>query len=333
MKATIKDVAKEANVATSTVSRVLSNSNKISEETKKKVHDAIKKLNYVPSAIARGLANNKTNILAVVVPEGAEEIFSNPFFIQVLKGVSICAEKNNYYIMYAFEEANSNNDDWIRKFSDSNLVDGICLFRAKENDNYVKYLKKIEFPFVVIGKPEDDDNMLWVDNDNFKAVYDLVNELIAIGHSEIGFIGGHNTLNVSKNRLNGYISGLKDNGIELKSKLIYEAEDFKEKFGFKGAMEILKNSNPTAIIAGDDLLAFGVQKALMSLNKNNIAVVGFNNIPFCMHSNPTLSSVDINSEKLGYYAAKLLIDRLNKVNECKSNYIIETELIKRDSFR
>ncbi|MGL4570898.1 MAG: LacI family DNA-binding transcriptional regulator [Clostridium sp.] len=333
MKVTIKDVAKEANVATSTVSRVLSNSSKISEETKKKVNDAIKKLNYVPSAIARGLANNKTNILAVVVPEGAEEIFSNPFFIQALKGVSICAEKNNYYIMYAFEEANSNNDDWIRKFSDSNLVDGICLFRAKENDNYVKYLKKIAFPFVVIGKPEDDDNMLWVDNDNFKAVYELVKELVSIGHSRIAFIGGHNTLNVSKNRLNGYISGLKDNGIEIKSELIYEAEDFKEKFGFEGAMEILKNSNPTAIIAGDDLLAFGVQKALNVLNKSNIAVVGFNNIPFCMHSNPTLSSVDINSEKLGYYAAKLLIDRLNKVNERKRNYIIETELIKRDSFK
>ena len=78
MKVTIKDVAKEANVATSTVSRVLSNSPKISEKTKEKVHEAIKKLNYKPNAIARSLANNKTRILGVVLPEDADDILNNP---------------------------------------------------------------------------------------------------------------------------------------------------------------------------------------------------------------------------------------------------------------
>ena len=93
MKVTIKDVAKEANVATSTVSRVLSNSPKISEKTKEKVHEAIKKLNYKPNAIARSLANNKTRILGVVLPEDADDILNNPFFINAMKGMSMYAKR------------------------------------------------------------------------------------------------------------------------------------------------------------------------------------------------------------------------------------------------
>ena len=89
MKVTIKDVAREANVATSTVSRVLSNSHKISDKTKEKVNEAIKKLNYTPNIIARGLANNRTRILAVILPKEAEDIFSNPYFVQAMKGITI----------------------------------------------------------------------------------------------------------------------------------------------------------------------------------------------------------------------------------------------------
>ena len=142
MKVTIKDVAKEANVATSTVSRVLSNSPRISEETKKKVNKAIKKLNYTPNVVARGLANNRTRILAVVLPDGAEKMFSNPFFAQALKGISVCAQKENYYIMYGFKDECS-SDGWIKQFTESNLVDGLCLFNAKDNDEDIEYLKKI----------------------------------------------------------------------------------------------------------------------------------------------------------------------------------------------
>ena len=88
MKVTIKDVAKEANVAPSTVSRVIADSPKISEETKLKVNKAIKKLNYTPNAMARGLVSNKTRIIGVVLPNEAEDLFSNPFFVEAMRGMS-----------------------------------------------------------------------------------------------------------------------------------------------------------------------------------------------------------------------------------------------------
>ena len=126
MKVTIKDVAKEANVAVSTVSRVLSNSDKISDKTKKKVLDAVKKLNYIPNEMARSLATKRTNILAVIIPQWICDSFYHPFFLQVFRGISNCAKNRGYFIMYGFKE--EDDDTWINRFIQSNFVEGILLF-------------------------------------------------------------------------------------------------------------------------------------------------------------------------------------------------------------
>ena len=333
MKITIKDVAKEANVATSTVSRVLANSDKISDKTKERVNEAIKKLNYTPNIIARGLANNKTRILAVILPKEAENIFANPFFIQAMKGISICAQKEDYYIMYGFNQDHDNEMEWLKKFINSNLVDGICLLKVKEHDEVIEYLKEIEFPFVVIGRPDNIENVLWVDNDNVRAMYDLVNKLISYGHKKIGFIGAKSNLNVSRDRLKGYKKALQDNDIEIDENLIYMANDFNKKYGEIAVNKILKQSQPTAIVTTDDLLAFGVIEVLNSKELNDISIVGFNNIQISEYQKPSLSSVDINSEELGYYATSLLINKLEGREINLNKYIIETKLIERESIK
>ena len=326
MKVTIKDVAREAKVATSTVSRVLAKSDKISEETKERVNEAIKKLNYTPSIVARGLAKNKTRILAVILPQGAESSFENPFFVQAMKGISMCAQKENYYIMYTFKEE---NEQWIKKFTEGNIVDGLFLFNAKSDDKTIEHLKKNKFPFVIIGRPEDIKNVLWVDNDNFEAVYQLTQRLIDKGNKKIAFIGAKKELNVSKDRLNGYKQGMFSRGLEVNEELIFEMDDFPEIEGYKAAKCILEKNNVSAFITTDDLLAFGVQNAIKEVGED-ISVVGFNNIPLASYRKPSLSSVDINSEKLGFYAAKILIDKL----EGKKNmgyHVIETKFIERES--
>ena len=326
MKVTIKDVAREAKVATSTVSRVLAKSDKISEETKERVNEAIKKLNYTPSIVARGLAKNKTRILAVILPQGAESSFENPFFVQAMKGISMCAQKENYYIMYTFKEE---NEQWIKKFTEGNIVDGLFLFNAKSDDKTIEHLKKNKFPFVIICRPEDIKNVLWVDNDNFEAVYQLTQRLIDKGNKKIAFIGAKKELNVSKDRLNGYKQGMFSRGLEVNEELIFEMDDFTEIEGYKAAKCILEKNNVSAFITTDDLLAFGVQNAIKEVGED-ISVVGFNNIPLASYRKPSLSSVDINSEKLGFYAAKILIDKL----EGKKNmgyHVIETKFIERES--
>lgn len=330
MKITIKDVAREAKVATSTVSRVLSNSNRISEETKERVNEAIKKLNYIPSVVARGLAKNKTRILAVLLPGEAEVSFENPFFVQAMKGISMCSQREDYYIMYAFNENKENEEEWIKKFTEGNLVDGICLFNVKDNDKTINYLKNKEFPFVVIGRPDEIKDILWVDNDNFTAMYNLTRRLVELGNKKIAFIGAKSEMNVSKDRLNGYKQALFNKDIKIDDKLIIEMDNFSEENGYTAAKHILENNNVSAFVTTDDLIAFGVQRAVEELKYDDISIVGFNNIPLTQYKNPPIASVDINSEKLGIYAIKLLIDKLeNRKNN--GYYVIETRLIERES--
>ena len=330
MKVTIKDVAKEANVAPSTVSRVISNSHKISEETKEKVNKAIKKLNYTPNVMARGLVSNKTRILGVVLPNEAADLFSNPFFVEAMKGMSVGAEENGYYIMYAFSKNEEDELKGVKEFTSSNLLDGICLLTARENDKCINYLKEINFPFVVVGRPDDDKNILWVDNDNFKAMYDLVNKLIKEGHNKIGFIGAKKDWKVSKYRLNGYKDALRKNKIPFNKDIVMEGIDFTEECGYDAMKEILKNKSLDAVVTTEDLLAIGANKFLLENKIKNIKVIGFNNTPMTKYQNPPISSIDINATELGYEATNLLISTLNGKRKNKTNYhIVETKFIER----
>ena len=332
MKVTIQVVAREAQVATSTVSRVLANSRKISEETKERVNEAIKKLNYTPSIVARGLAYNRTRILAVLLPGGAEVSFENPFFVQAMKGISMYAEKEDYYIMYAFKDKKADEEEWVKKVTEGNLIDGLCLFNVKDNDITINYLKKKQFPFVVIGRPEQIDGVLWVDNDNFAAVYNLTQKLIERGNKTIAFIGAKSDINVSKDRLNGYKQAMYSRNIEIDNELIIEMNNFTEEEGYIAAHRILEKNKVNAIIATDDLLGFGVQRAIEELGYKDISVVGFNNIPLSQYKNPPLASEDINSEKQGRYATKLIKDKLEN-RENKGYHVIETNLIERESLK
>ena len=333
MKVTIKEVAKEANVSPSTVSRVISDSPQISEKTKEQVREVINKLKYKPNAIARSLANSKSRIIGVVLPNESQDLITNPFFIQAMKGMSGYAQSKKYYLMYAFSEDEKSESDYINNFITSNLVDGVCLLRAKSDDKSIKYLKKWGFPFVVIGRPEESEDMLWVDNDNFQATYNLVNEFIKKGHKDIAFLGAKNEWNVTKDRLKGFKVACEINGILIQDKNIIMRNEFSEQEGMNGTIKLLENSTPTAIIVEDDILAFGVLKVLKQRNIKNIEVVGFNNSPLAEFQTPPLSSVDINAKELGYYAAKILIDSLESNEIAINHYIIDSKLIKRESFK
>lgn len=332
MNVTIKDVARECNVSPSTVSRVIAGSPRISDETKQRVHEAIKKLNYHPNIIARSLANKATNVIGLILPSEVENLVENPFFIQVMTGVSSYAKKFGYYIMYTFCKTEEEELNTIQDYVNSNLVDGIILSVVRFDDRCVKYLQGIEFPFVVIGRPEDTKNVLWVDNDNFQAMYNVVSKLIANGHREIAFFGANKQLNVTSDRLSGYEQAHKIHGLSVNKDFIVDVEDFKEGLAYKAMEELLKKSQPTAVVATDDLLAIGVNHCLVDNNIKDVDIVGFNNIPLTEYQKPSLTSVDINAGKVGYYATKLLVDRL-KNNTKEKHYIIETSLVERESMK
>ena len=330
MAVTIKEVAKVVNVSPSTVSRAIAGNPKISDATKQKVYKAMKEMNYHPNAIARSLVNKTTKTIGLILPNTDEDLFVNPFFIQVMRGISRYAQKKGYFIMYTYSNNEDQEVEYIASLMNSGRVDGIILPVVRKNDKCINYLKQADYPFVVIGKPENTDGVLWVDNDNFHAMYSIVNFLIQKGERKIAFIGGPSSLNVTINRLEGYKRAMENMGVKIEENMIQVAE-FTEKSGYEAMKRILTKLSPTAVVATDDLIAFGASKAISEMSDQHISIIGFNNTPLGAYRNPTLTSVDINSEELGYYAVKLLINKLENKRENIKNYIIATKLVERES--
>lgn len=330
MPVTIKDVAKLANVSPSTVSRVISNNPKISDATKVRVRAAMKELKYRPNQIARSLTNRSTKTLALMLPGSDEDFLHNPFFVKAMRGVSNYAKKQGYYILITHPEK---GEDEVHQLSDllhSKWVDGVILTTVKDNDERIKYLKSNEQPFVVIGRPDDEANDLWVDNDNINAMYSVVDMLIKRGHREIAFIGGAHEFKVTKDRLLGYLKALKANNIDMNLNLIQE-RDYTESAAYAACIDIFKETIPEAIVTTDDLIAFGAQQYILENELSNISLVGFNNTTLSEYKIPSISSIDINAEKLGLFAAKLLIDKIENDSIRTNSYLIETKLIERQT--
>lgn len=331
MPTTMKDVAKFANVSPSTVSRVIANNPRISDKTKEKVYQAMKELNYKPNQIARSLANKSTKTLGLLLPNTAEDMFQNAFFGLAMKGISNYVRFQNYFIMYSICNNQKEEIDVLLEFIQSKRVDGMILTTVRHNDKCIEFLKKEECPFVVIGTPDQGlEDLLWVDNDNFQAMYKVVKTLIQYGNRRIAFFGGKKEFTVTQHRLKGYYSAIKEYNIDIKSELVYET-DYSEQKSYEKAMEVVRVHDIDAIVTTDDIIAFGVQQALFKSGMNHISVVGFNNTVLSKYKKPALATVDIHAEELGYNAARILVESIEKEDGCKNSMTVGTDLIIRES--
>jgi DNA-binding LacI/PurR family transcriptional regulator len=329
-------VAKLANVSPSTVSRVISNNSRISEETKKTVNEAMKTLGYHPNAIARSLVNKSTHTIGVIMPKSAHLSLSNPFFPEALRGISARANQKGFYVMLSVEDNEMDKHSNIENIVRAGVVDGVIMLYSRLEDKTFNMLKDNKFPFVVVGKPVNGNanKVNYVDNDNIGAAYDAVTHLINKGRSTIGLITGPLNLVVSLDRLEGYKRALGDSSISYNPDWVQES-DFSQEGGYK-AMEnlLLSGSCPRAILATDDLLALGAIKAIKKAGlkiPDDVAVISFNNIPAAEFLTPSLTSVDINPFDLGYEATELLFQCLEGKKTSSQARIVPTKLIVRES--
>jgi DNA-binding LacI/PurR family transcriptional regulator len=333
MAVTIKDVARLANVAPSTVSRVIANSPRISEKTKEKVREAMEELGYHPNFIARSLASQSTQAIGLVMPSSTDKVFQNPFFPTVLRGISEGANEKQYALHMTTGKTEDDIFEGVVQMVQGGRVDGVVLLYSKVEDNILTYLQKREFPFVVIGKPfKHVEEITHVDNDNFRATKEVTEYLINLGHEAIAFIGGDLNLVVTVERLLGYEKALRDFHLPLKQEYIIHEEFLRE--GGQGAVKELLSLEqpPTALVVADDLMALGVLNTLDEMGvsvPDDISIVSFNNVMLAEMSRPPLTSVDIGIFDLGFEAAKSLIQKVENPKEPVKRIIIQHQLIKR----
>lgn len=333
MTVTIKDVAKLANVAPSTVSRVIANNPRISKATAQKVKKAMEQLGYHPNLNARNLASQSTQTIGLVMPSSGDVVFQNPFFPTVLQGISEGAHEKQYAMHMTTGKTDKEILDAVIRMVQGKSVDGVILLNSKVEDQVISYLKGREFPFVLIGKPyKDVEEITHVDNDNFRAMKEATEYLIEHGHSQIAFIGGSLELTVTVERLLGFERALRNAKIPLKNEYIIH-EEFLREGGQEAVRELMSlEERPTALVVADDFMALGVLNMLDELGikvPEDISIVSFNNVLLAEMSKPPLTSVDINIFDLGYQASKSLIQMIENSKEPTKRIIIAHKLVER----
>lgn len=338
MGITLEDIAKKANVSPSTVSRVISNNLNISAATRKKVLKIMEEMNFQPNIIARSLASNSTKIIGVVLAsrtEGAlRKAFENPLSPDMLGGISLTAYKTGYNILLSSLNKFDDDKKKIRELAKGGITDGIIYFFSRVNDPIIAELKGLNTPFVVIGRPMDENEVNWVDNDNFLLSYKMTEFFIKRGHKKIAFIGASPSFVISVDRVEGYKKALLDNSISVDESLIVKGR-FMTDNGYELMQGVFDKGNiPTGVIAQDDLIAFGIIKKIMERGlkiPDDIAVAGINNVPMSEFSTPALTSVELNAFDVGAKACEMLLSCINSSYNGFARTIVPSELIIRNS--
>ncbi|GAA0134851.1 maltose operon transcriptional repressor MalR [Paenibacillus sp. YSY-4.3] len=336
MAVTIKDVARKAGVSPSTVSRVLSNHPRISTETSQKVRAIMEQLGYHPNIMAKSLVSKTTNSICIMLPKSAEELFSNYFFMELIRGIVTQASRLGYDVLISSGANEKEEVESVSRLLNGRRVDGVILLYSRTDDPVIDFLEEHDHPFVLIGRSDKYPDILSVDTDNVQASYDATKHLISLGHERIGFVSGPPELVVSKDRLKGYLKALADAGLESRPEWIVEGE-FLQESGYR-AMSFFMNlpNRPTALVLIDDVVAFGILRGLHELNykvPEDLCLVSFNNIPLSELSTPPLSSVDIGIYNLGYTASQILIQSIknNQDTSYQKRQIIPHRLMIRES--
>lgn len=329
-KSTIKDVAKIANVSEATVSRVMSNSNLISNKTKKKVMEVVRQLDYFPNSAAVSLTKSKSNILGLVVVSSAkiENPLQNDYYNEIIPFISKYALDLGYYTLYLQFENKEEAYENVYKLIKSNRIDGLIFLNFIEDEEHISYFEKISFPYAIIGTPNNKTKGLWIDNDNIKSCFDITNKLIQKGKKNLLFISGPSDMSVSVYRKKGYLDALKKNDINFESENVLSLPEFSSDLAYNNVKNYNNIDKIDAIITTDDILAIGAKKAIDNLGLD-IEVTGFNNSKLRSYLNYKFTTVDIKYDKLAKGVIYLLTSKIAE-KELKSNYIVvESEIIER----
>lgn len=335
MAVTIKDVAKAAGVAPSTVSRVIADNPRISLDTKKRVRKAMKELGYHPNVNARNLAIRSTQAIGVVMPSSADKALQNPFFPEILRGIGSVAHEMEYSLYVSTGGSETELFEEVKRMVHGNRVDGIILLYSRVNDDVMNFLLDIKFPFVVVGKPYDQEHEItYVDNDNIKASKEITQHLINLGHQHIAFIGGTTDLVVTVDRMQGYESAIKEAGFLNPEEYKVHTEFLKS--GGREAVERLFSLEvpPTGLVIADDLMSLGVINMLEEFGLSvpgDVSITSFNNVYLSEITRPPLTTVDIQIYELGVHASKCLIEKARNKDELAKRVIVPYKIEYRQS--
>ncbi len=332
-RATIHDIAKKLNITASTVSRALKDHPRISAETKKAVQKIAQKLNYQPNNIAAALRNGKSKILGIIVP-----MVDRSFFSSVIRGIEEIANGANYNVMICQTYENPEKEIATVEALLNARVDGIIASHAKNTLNFDHFLKVKErgIPLILFDRSNDELEVSNVVIDDFLGAYKATEHLIQQGCIRIAHFTNTRKISIYKERLRGYREALLNYNLAYDESLVV-ASDLQLEDGRNSMLQLLKlNEIPDGVFSAS---AYGILGALQILKENGIkvpeevALVGFSNEPFTSFTDPSLSTVEQHSMRIGNTAAEIFLEEVSDTIKkfIPQKIVLKPELIIRQS--
>jgi len=334
MKVTIKDVACKANVAISTVSLVLNQKAKVSEETRQKVLAAMRELNYHPSRVARGLAGRLTGNIGFIV---SEDHFtrSEPFYTHIFIGSEFEARNHNVYVLLTVVNNEFRGKKDIPRFLIDRIVDGIII-AGRVPYPLINHIQKYNIPTIFIDFLPQAAPAQAVLIDNFEGARQAVTHLINRKRQRIGFIAGDIEHPSIHTRYEGYLQTLREKNLPVIPELANTSKpDATFKYGLAAVDELIAQKiRFDALFAANDALALGCLRRLKEHRlriPEDVALVGFDDVAAAAQANPPLTTIRVNKEDLGILALKNLMEIIHSQKKTHTKILIPTELIIRKS--
>ncbi|WP_405614240.1 LacI family DNA-binding transcriptional regulator [Streptomyces sp. NBC_00076] len=336
---TLEEVAARAGVGRGTVSRVINGSPRVSDATRAAVEAAVAELGYVPNTAARALAANRTDAIALVVPEPETRFFAEPYFSDMLKGVGAELSDTEMQLLLIFAGSDRERAR-LAQYLAAHRVDGVLLVSVHADDPLPDLLAQLEIPAVISGPRSAGETLPSVDSDNYGGARSAVEHLLARGSRVVAHITGRLDVYGAQRRADGYRDALLDAGHLVDERLI-ETGDFTEEGGRRAMTKLLaRRPDLDAVFAGSDVMAAGARQVLREEGRaipDDVALVGYDDSAIARHMDPPLTSVRQPIEEMGRRMIDLLLteiaDRRPAVTREleRRQVVLATELVPRTS--
>ncbi len=331
MYVTIKDVAREAGVSISTISKVINHCPTISDATVKHVRDVMNNLGYVPNARAASFARRNTRNIVFLTKLEKDEAYANPHMFDIMCGVQHSLAEKEHSMMFIDISREPDADAFIDRIMMQKSADGMIIHGVALNRNIASLLVRRQFPHVIIGLPNFESPICWIDTNHVLGGQLAAEHLLRCGYQTIAFIGGRNTDQISLRRQNGYIIALNEHGISINENYICYTDSTKENTFYIANNLLQKADRPRAIICENNTIALGALKAIHEVGlsiPDEIALIIFDKYPYSQIMEPEPTIININVYDLGREAGKIILRKIKNPSLQVQSYTTLPVLIK-----
>ncbi|HSH02725.1 MAG TPA: LacI family DNA-binding transcriptional regulator [Anaerolineae bacterium] len=328
---TLEEIGKIAGVSRSTVSRVVNEQENVKPAVRARVKAVIEEMGYQPNSAARILAGHAAQIIALIIPQTAQSVFTDPYFPRLVQGVAQACNQYDYSVSLLLFHAREDEAKLYPRILRNQMFDGVVMTATHLNNPLIEKMTERNIPFVLVGGAEE-EHINYVDVNNFEGAYMAMEHLYNVGHRRIALIAGPDDNLASIKRYEGYRQFLQDKGLPFDSSLVFHG-DFSETSAFEGAQKLLMH-NPDAIFAVSDTMAVGALRSLQLVGLHvpqDIALMGYDDLAPSLLTEPQLSTVHQPVLETGAMAVETLLDILKNGDKPTRRVVLPTKIVVRDS--